>query len=173
MWRPRKLGKIMVERKLRFVRPRRPARSIVVRFGQPVRSPRPRRGDPWWCPIQITGLTKSRWGPIAGEDSLQSLVLALEFITHVLPVEARRAGGQVEWLGERERLVFANTLSAGLARMALHNAVEGLSDAIDILDNGQSRQPARVKKTVQRLKLLVASAGYPSAIVLPHDDRRR
>src|SRR5881392_2597568 len=121
MWRPRRLGKAVAERRLRLVRPRRRAAIVTVRFGRPVRSPRPERGDPWWCPIQVAGLGKRQLRPIAGEDSLQALVLALEFVTHTLPMEAERAGGHLEWLGVRERLVFANTLSAGLASTALQN----------------------------------------------------
>ena len=35
-----------------------------------------------WCPVEITGLGPRSLRPIAGEDSLQSLVLALEFVTN-------------------------------------------------------------------------------------------
>lgn len=125
MWRPRRLGRVIAERKLRLVRPRRPHGVVIVRFGQPVRTPSPRPGDPWWCPVEITGLGKRSLRPIAGEDSLQALVLAFEFVTNILPVEAERAYGRLDWLGERERLVFANAfgmrspswrLSAPMAR---------------------------------------------------------
>ncbi|HEU4342442.1 MAG TPA: hypothetical protein VFU31_12805 [Candidatus Binatia bacterium] len=100
--------------------------------------------------------------PIAGEDSLQALVLAFEFVTHVLPAEAERAGGRLEWLGERERLVFANILSAGLARIALQNLIEGLASAIDVLENGSARRTRAAKKIVRQLKALVASGGHTS-----------
>jgi hypothetical protein len=69
----------------------------------PVRTPRLQRGDPWLCPVGVIGLGKLSLRPIAGEDSVQALVLALEFVTNVLPLEAQRAHGHLEWLGERER----------------------------------------------------------------------
>jgi Domain of unknown function (DUF6968) len=125
VWRPSKVGNVIAERRLMFARRRRRSRIVSVRFGRPVRSPRPRRGDPWWCPVEITGLGKQTLRPIAGEDSLQALVLALEFVTRVLPLEADRAGGHLEWLGEREQLVFASTFSAGLSSAALQNLDRG------------------------------------------------
>ena len=162
MWRPRRLGKAIAERRLRLVRPRRRAAIVTVRFGRPVRSPRPERGDPWWCPVEIEGLGKRRLNPIAGEDSLQALVLALEFVTQLLPLEAERAGAQIEWLGERERLVFANTLSSGLAARALQNMVDGLAAVVNLLEDGHSRGSATSKKLVPQLKTLIASGGYTS-----------
>jgi hypothetical protein len=160
MWRPWGLGKAVAERRLRLVGPRRRAAIVTVRFGRPVRAPRPERGDPWWCPVEIEGLGKRRFNPIAGEDSLQALVLALEFVTQVLPLEAERAGAQVEWLGERERLVFANTLSSGLAARALQNMVDGLAAAVNLLEDGHSRGSAASKKLVPQLRTLIASGGY-------------
>jgi hypothetical protein len=162
VWRPRNLGTVIAERRLRFARPRKRARVVSVRFGRPVRSPRPERGDPWWCPVEIKGLDKRSIRPIPGEDSLQALVLAFEFVTHALPVEAERAGGHLEWLGERERLVFANTLSIGLANRALQNLVEGLTIAIDVLENGSASRRGATKKIVDELRALVASGGHTS-----------
>jgi uncharacterized protein DUF6968 len=162
VWRPRRLGRIIAERKLRFIRSRRPARVVFVRFGQPVRGRWPRRGDPWWCPVEVTGLGKRSLRPIAGEDSLQALILALEFVTNVLPVEAERAHGHLEWLGERERLVFANTLLAGLASRASQNLVEGLASAVDILENGAGRSTAAGRQLTRRLRALIESGGYTS-----------
>jgi Domain of unknown function (DUF6968) len=162
VWRPRKLGSVIAERRLRFAGPRKRARVVSLRFGQPVRSSRPERGDPWWCPVEIRGLGKRSLRPIAGEDSLQALVLAFEFVSRVLPVEAERAGGHIEWLGERERLVFANTLSLGLASTALQNLVEGLATAIDVLENGSAGRPRAAKKMVRQLRALIASGGHTS-----------
>jgi hypothetical protein len=95
-------------------------------------------------------------------DSLQALVLALEFVTLILPLEAERAGGQVEWLGERERLVFANTLLAGLASSALQNLVEGLVTAVDVLEHGSARRQPAAKRLTRHLRALIASGGYTS-----------
>ena len=162
MWRPRRLGTIIAERRLRFAAPRRPARTVIVRFGRPVQASRPERGDPWWCPVEITGLGRRSLRPIAGEDSLQALVLALEFVTRILPVEAERIGGHLEWLGEREQLVFANTLSGGLVSSALQNCVEGIADAVDALENGRARRHHARRKVASQLKALIASGGYTS-----------
>jgi hypothetical protein len=93
VWRPRKIGSVIAERRLKFAEPGKRGRTVSVRFGQPVRASRPGRGDPWWCPVGITGLGKRSLRPIAGEDSVQAIVLAFEFVTHVLPLEAERAGG--------------------------------------------------------------------------------
>jgi hypothetical protein len=136
VWRPRRLGSVIAERRLRLVRRRKPARTVVVRFGRPLRSPRPERRDPWWCPVEISGLGKRTLKSIAGEDSVQALVLAFQFVTLVLPAEAERAGGRIEWLGERESLVFANTLLLNMASEALENLVDGLSKAVRVLENG-------------------------------------
>src|SRR5438876_10953289 len=110
MWRPRRLGKAVAERRMRLVRPRRRAAIVTVRFGRPLRAPRPERGDPWWCPVEIRGLGKRTFKAVAGEDSVQALVLALELVTRILPVEAERLKGHLTWLGEREQLICANTL---------------------------------------------------------------
>jgi len=159
VWRPRKLGSVITERRLKFAEPRKRACIVSIRFGRPVRSPRPERGDPWWCPVEITGLGKRSLRSIAGEDSLQALVLALEFVTNVLPNEAQRVGGHLEWLGERERLVFANTLSGGLVSAALQNLVEGLTTAVNLLENGGARHPTAAKKVARQLRVLITSGG--------------
>jgi Domain of unknown function (DUF6968) len=162
MWRPRSVGRVIAERRLRFVQSRRSVRIVSVRFGRPVQSRKPERGDPWWCPVEVVGLGKRSLRAIAGEDSVQALVLALEFVTNVLPVEAQRAGGHLEWLGERERLVFANTFSLGLAGRALQNLVDGLASAISVLENGARRGPVSERQLAHRLRALIVSGGYTS-----------
>jgi hypothetical protein len=119
---------MIAERGLRLERPKRRAAVVRVRFGCPVRAPRPERGDPWWCPVQISGLGKRRLEKIPGEDSLQALVLALGFTTRLLPDEADRVGGHVQWLGERENLVFANTFRSRMLERNLENCITGLAD---------------------------------------------
>ena len=97
-------------------------------------------------------------GKFPGEDSLQALTRALEFTSRVLPDEAERAGGDLQWLGERENLVFANTfMSRGLERN-LENCITGLTDAVGVLENGASRRVAR--PLAERLRALIASGGH-------------
>ena len=158
VWRPRALGRVIAERTLKLERPRRRSTVLHVKFGCPVRAPRPERGDPWWCTVQISGLGKRRLEKVPGEDSLQALILALEFATRILPIEADRAGAQLEWLGERESLVFANTFMSGLLTRNLENCIAGLADAVDVLENGGSGRAA--KPLARRLRALIASGGH-------------
>lgn len=158
MWRPRTLGTVIAERTLRLDRPGRRPTVVRLKFGRPVRAPRPERGDPWWCPVQITGLGKRQMEKVPGEDSLQALTLALEFVGRVLPVEAERAGVRLQWLGERESLVFANTFMSGLLNRSLQNCITGLADAVGVLESAGNGAAARTM--AGRLRALVASGGY-------------
>jgi hypothetical protein len=161
VWRPITLGIVIAERRLRLVRRRKPTRAVRVRFGRPLRAPRAERKDPWWCPVEITGLGRRRLRSIAGEDSLQALVLAFQFVTLTLPAEADRAGGRIDWLGERESVVFANTQLLTMTSKALDNLVDGLTEAVRVLESGGVRRAAFTKVT-RRLRALVASGGYTS-----------
>ena len=76
MWKPIEIGPVVAERKLTFQRDDL-QKSVTLVVGQPVRPDRADALDPWWCPIQLRGLD-DRVHSIAGEDSLQALVLALE-----------------------------------------------------------------------------------------------
>jgi hypothetical protein len=115
LWRPETLGEIIAQRELTFRRGKVEARAVVT-FGHPLRAPagrdRERDNDndndngPWWTPLKIEGLHKPLFTCIAGEDAVQALVLAFRFAESILPDLARRAGGEVEWLGERSRLIL-------------------------------------------------------------------
>ena len=158
VWRPRTLGRVIAERTLKLERPGRRASAVRVTFGRPVRAPRPERGDPWWCPVEISGLGKRRLEKVAGEDSLQALILALEFAGRILPVEADRVGARLQWLGERESLIFANTFTSSLLTRSVQNCITGLADAVDVLENASAGPATRT--VARRLRALVASAGY-------------
>ena len=84
----------------------------------------------------------------------------MEFVRRVLPAEAERAGGRLQWLGDREDLVFANTLLLGLANRGLQNCVKGLAEAADVLENGSTRDPAAARSLAARLRALIASGGH-------------
>jgi hypothetical protein len=169
VWRPRALGRVIAERTLRLDRPGRRSTVVRVKFGRPVRAPRPERGDPWWCPVQISGLGRRQLEKVPGEDSLQALTLALEFVSRVLPVEADRAGARLQWLGERESLVFANTFTSSLLTRSLQNCITALADAVDVLEHAGAGAAARTM--ARRLRALVASGGYTAdpRRVLPSD----
>ena len=157
MWRPRALGIVIAERTLKLERPGGRATPVQVKFGRPVRAPRPERGDPWWCPVNISGLGKRRLEQVPGQDSLQALTLAMELVGRVLPVEADRAGGQLQWLGERESLVFANTFASGLLARGLQNCITGLAEAVNALEKPGTNRVART--IARRLRALIASGG--------------
>jgi hypothetical protein len=106
-------------------------------------------------------LGRRRLRSVAGEDSLQALVLAFQFVTLTLPAEAERAGGRIEWLGERESLVFANTQLLNMASEALENLASGLAEAVGMLEDGGARRPI-ARTVVRRLRALVASGGHTS-----------
>ena len=158
MWRPRTVGSVIAERTMKLERPGRRPTAVRVRFGRPVRAPRPERGDPWWCPVEISGLGSRRLERVPGEDSLQALTLAMEFMVRLLRVESGRAGGHLEWLGERESLIFGHTIISDLLARGLQNCIEGLAEASDALEKpGKRRVDGMI---AARLRALVASGGY-------------
>ena len=159
MWKPDRLGEPIAERRLKLHRPRMRPRSVRVRFGKPVRAPKPERGDPWWCPVEITGLRSRTFTPVAGEDSLQALVLALQYVTRTLPVQAKRMRGRVEWLGEKERPVFADTFRLQLYAKAVSNLERGLRLALPLVRQSTAR-PTRRAKVQERLNHLLETSGF-------------
>jgi hypothetical protein len=108
--------------------------------------------------VQISGLGRRPLEKVPGEDSLQALTLALEFVSRVLPLEAERAGARLQWLGDRESLIFANTFTAGLLSRLHQNCIMGLADAVDVLENATGAATARTM--ARRLRALIASGGY-------------
>ena len=157
MWKPTKIGQVIAQRRFHFDG-RGGRRAVVVRFGRPVRAPRAVARDPWWCPVEVEGLGVSAVRALAGEDSLQALILALEFATNELPLQAADVGGRLEWLGERERLVFADTRARGLLGRGLQNMAEGLIEALAVLESGGTRRSS-TNGLVSELAALIASGG--------------
>ena len=117
LWKPTSIGEVIAERDFVLTSGSGRKVRIRVRFGKPVRGKATSRRDPWWCPIEVKGAGLDSLRPVAGIDSLQALILALELVSRVLPDEVERAGFRIEWLGDTERLV--------LARHALSREVEG------------------------------------------------
>jgi hypothetical protein len=169
VWKPDRVGEPIAERRLtlrrRGVRPK----GVRVRFGKPVRAADPARGDPWWCPVEITGLRSRSFTAVPGVDSLQALVLALEYVTRVLPAEAKRMGGRIEWLAERERPVFGQTFMLQVYEKAVSNLRQGLELAAPLI-RGSAVSPAKRAKVEERLKRLVKTSGF-QRIRLPRTRR--
>jgi hypothetical protein len=127
MWRPESLGDVIAERVCDLQRGGRKVGRVTIKFGRPVRDPQAEPRDPWWCPVRIFGSGIDAFHAIAGEDSLQALILGLEFAADILPHEAKSLRARLDWLGQPENLILArqgeksdpeNAFAALLARLA-------------------------------------------------------
>jgi hypothetical protein len=135
MWRPNDVGDVVAERRLLLRRPGTARRVVRVRFGRPVRPLRPRPGEPWCCPVEISGLGSPAVVSAPGEDSVQALVLALRLAEMELRTRARRARGQIDWLGDQERPILAHSFFLEMYEAALQNLVHGLKLALDMIEH--------------------------------------
>jgi hypothetical protein len=170
MWKPSSLGEVIAERRIEGRRGTR-RDSIIISFGRPVRSKAPK--DPWWTPFTIQGCGIDRFVPVAGVDSLQSLLLALDHATDLLSRDVRKLGVRVEWLGEPERMI--------LAREAMSQAVEGaisslfgrLKKAAVLLDGGAPGGKRARGRAIRALDELGASVGQWSHQALERKRRGR
>jgi hypothetical protein len=151
MWRPDDVGEVIASRRITFARAKR-KQVVEIAIGRPVKGPE--RRDPWWCPVRV-GAPIDVFQAVAGEDSLQALVLALDFVQTTLPSLARRKRGTVEWLGERERLVFAGTQMQMMAWESLARTLDGMRRAIAHIE----QQTGAPKALLNDLRGLVARSG--------------
>jgi hypothetical protein len=150
LWRPETLGEVIAERD--FVLRRASGRNakVRVRFGKPVLDSGASRGDPWWCPVEVRGAGLDSFRPVAGLDSLQALILALDLVSRTLPQEAERRGFRLDWLGDSERLVLARqALSRDLENGLLSLAMM-LRDLATILSADESAE-RRAKQAIRRI----------------------
>lgn len=96
---------------------------------------------------------------IAGLDSLQALILALEFVVRTLPFEAKRVGGAVEWLGESERPVFGGTEQLEFYSKTINVLFEEIDAAVKQLEEpGESEKVRRA--VAKRLRRAVIKTGF-------------
>jgi hypothetical protein len=127
MWRPEKLGEVIAERVCDLRQGDKRLGPVTVSLGRPVRAPSPEADDPWWCTVRISGSGIELEKPIAGEDSLQALLLALEFAADILPAEAQNLSARLDWLGEPEQQVLARQGFSGPPDNAFTALLERLS----------------------------------------------
>lgn len=145
MWKPKKLGEVVAEREFVLRREGRRVRKVRVRFGRPVRMARPDPGDPWWCPVEMTGARPSvrSWrGLAAGTCSCPA------FRGGAPPLDAAEANGKLEWLDRKEKLIFARAFVATDLEGALLNLLGGIFRAVALL----SDRPASVRRAGARLE---------------------
>lgn len=160
MWRPAELGPLIAQRHLTFRPHRGRPRKVTVKLGLPVRSPNPEQGDPWWCPYEIIGLGERKVLAAAGEDSVQALVLVMRDLEETLLSRAKRASGEIDWLGETERPVFAHTFFTEAYEAAIANLVEGLKLARELVENPGGS--LRFAKQTERLRQIDRKSGLLS-----------
>jgi len=110
---------------------------------------------------------------IAGHDSLQALILALEFATQTLPHEAKRMGGEIVWLGDQERIVFARQALARAAEEAIIVLLGRLKCAAEVLDSGDKKSRHAAKRSIDALAAIASSVGHPPPSKRPLRARRR
>ncbi len=134
MWRPRDLGDEFARRELHVLRAGVVVGVATLVVGRPVRSPEPTEGDPWWCPTLVTGIGADSFTPVAGEDSLQALTLALDFLRHTVSARAASHGLSVEWLGPTEDAVFRHLDYAHEQFRGTLEALNALLEAIELAD---------------------------------------
>ena len=90
------LGEVFAMRELEFHPVDGQTQPVSVRLGKPVQE----NGGPWWCPYLIEGPSFRLQFRMAGEDSMQALVLAQKTILVELEVLARENQGSFTWLGD-------------------------------------------------------------------------
>lgn len=154
MWRPDEIGTVIAERRLKVTRRTRRRSVARLEFGIPVRGPEPQ--DPWWCPVRLRGEGFDLFQAVAGEDSLQALLLALDFATHALPSAAAAHGLQFEWLGESERLVLARNALSKTAESAIVALLGSLKAAAAILDSNTRETRSASRQALDALKAIAS-----------------
>lgn len=156
IWQPKSIGDVIAERQFVLTRPSGRKTRIRVRFGKPIRGKGASRSGPWWCPVEVKGAGLDSFRPVAGIDSLQALILALELASNVLPDEVERAGFRIEWLGDSERLVLArHALSRGVesAMLSLFVTLRDVAVALSSSEKEEHRVTEALRRIVNSAHL--------------------
>lgn len=90
------LPDVIAERELEFVPDVGSPEKVLVRLGALARDP----DGTWWCPYSIEGASFHRQFRIAGEDSMQALLLTQKTLVVELDALARNHHGSFTWFGE-------------------------------------------------------------------------
>ncbi|MEQ7894077.1 DUF6968 family protein [Xanthomonas arboricola] len=92
------IGEVFVQRELEFHALDGSTQTTMVRIGRPIQEP----DGPWLCPYLIEAPLFERQFRIAGEDSMQALLLAQKIVAVELEVLARDNGGTFTWFGDSD-----------------------------------------------------------------------
>ena len=172
MWKPDVVGEVVAERTCELRRGNRIAGRLTIRFGRPVRN-HIDPNDPWWCPFVITIGRQSIFKAVAGQDSLQSLILALRLATDLIPAEAEHHNATANWLGETERIIFAReAISTGFDNAVLALRAR-LKQAAAFLDDGKSDTANPRRQAVRALAALAGAPLKPRKIKAPAKRAKR
>ena len=169
MWKPDSLGDVVAERQITVWRGRK-SDTMTVRFGRPVHSTNGQ--DPWWTPLSISGCGVDLFRSIAGQDSLQSLLLALDHATELLAQHVRQVGDRADWLGEPERLILARQAMSKASADVITSLLGRLKGVAALLDSGGTASRKKRVRAVDLLDDLGASVGHWSARALERKKRR-
>ena len=95
--RIRKVGEVVAIRKLQSKND-----SFTVRIGKPIRIPESGKSSAYYeCPIDLRGRAgREAFWSIAGEDSMQALILGLQFLGTILRHKQKELS--LTWFGDRE-----------------------------------------------------------------------
>jgi hypothetical protein len=156
LWKPESVGAVIAEREFVLARPSGRKARVTVRFGRPVIGKGASRRDPWWCPVEVRGAGFDSFRPVAGIDSLQALILALEFISRVLPDEVERAGFRIEWLGDSEKIVLARHALSREVENAMLSLLVTLRDVAAILSSNDKDE----RRATEALRRIVNAAQF-------------
>ena len=151
MWKPTEIGVVIAEREL-TLETAEGVRRVKLVIGKPVHAPSA-PNDPWLCPYVIIGLDDGLRS-IPGEDSLQALVLALEFVRTDLPRLADRIAGKVYWLEEND--LDCVTPGRGLIQVFPPNSNETLElllNLTDALDRGDAELLLCARNEIEAMRL--------------------
>jgi uncharacterized protein DUF6968 len=94
LMKPLKLGEIIAERKLVAIKGRKKV-EVIVKLGRPLKID---HGPGFRCPIQIKGIGDEKVRFAAGEDSMQSIQLAMKMIG--IELFLRNKDYQFSWLDQ-------------------------------------------------------------------------
>lgn len=155
MWKPRKVGTIVADRTFTVRRKKGRSGTLRLQIGLPVRAPNAEPADPWWCPVKIGRKTTY----VGGVDTLQALVLGLHRAATLLPLLANAQGGDVEWLDQKEKLIFARSfLHKGLEN-ALHSVLDGLVRGVELLSDRPRSVQQQGRKATRALRAIAREVG--------------
>ncbi len=87
---------VVARRELEFSGPDGSKHAVELVLGRPTEEP----GGPWYCAYVIEAQPFQRQMRIAGEDSMQAILLALKTIVVELEVLGREHRGTFTWFGE-------------------------------------------------------------------------